>query len=563
MFVDCSSLISIDLTSFETSQIYSTTVMFQGCSKLEYINLKNFNENSLNQYDNMFAGVPKNVVICINVNRNKILSKLGENSGCYIRDCSGDWKTVRNRIIAKTGDCIDKCENHALYKYEYNGKCYDNCVNGYATVYINNKAVTQCKCELEECLTCPLIDLNIKLCNRCNTDFYRIENEPLYKGEYFNCYKNPKGYYLDKDDSLYKKCYYTCDECEIKGNNTIHNCLVCKSNYPFSINFNNYSNCYEDCSYYYYFDNESNFHCTTNLSCPEEYQVLREDSRECINDEINSIKTSEIIDEDKELSSSEIIIETQKYIKNLDINDIKQAILDYGKNKTEIKERKEEIEYYDEIMKIIENIFTSSYFNTEYIDQGLDQSLEIKKMTLFLTTTKIQKESIHNNNRTAIDLGECENILRSSYNLLDNETIYMKIFYVKEEGMKIPKILYELYHRKSGTNLTRLNLSVCENNKIDLYIPLEISEDLDLLNISSSYYNNICHKATSDSGTDIILKDRRKEFVDGNKTVCQEDCDFSEYDSINQKVKCSCEVKENLFSFENMNINKTKLLINF
>ena len=35
--------------------------------------------------------------------------------------------------------------------------------------------------------------------------------------------------------------------------------------------------------------------------------------------------------------------------------DIKQAILNYGNNKTKIKERKEEIEYYNGIMEIIEN----------------------------------------------------------------------------------------------------------------------------------------------------------------------------------------------------------------
>ena len=41
----------------------------------------------------------------------------------------------------------------------------------------------------------------------CNDNFYKIENDPFNIGEYINCYKEPKGYYLDKNELLYKKCY--------------------------------------------------------------------------------------------------------------------------------------------------------------------------------------------------------------------------------------------------------------------------------------------------------------------------------------------------------------------
>ena len=46
--------------------------------------------------------------------------------------------------------------------------------------------------------------------------------------------------------------------------------------------------------------------------------------------------------------------------------------------------------------------------------------------------------------------------------------------------------------------------------------------------------------ATSDSGTDISLEDRKKDFIEGNKTICQEDCYLSYYDSENQNAKCLC-----------------------
>ena len=77
--------------------------------------------------------------------------------------------------------------------------------------------------------------------------------------------------------------------------------------------------------------------------------------------------------------------------------------------------------------------------------------------------------------------------------------------------------------------------------------------------VDSEYYKDICYKSKSDSGTDIIINDRKKEFVEDNKTVCQEYCDFYDYIYNIQKANCSCRVTESSMKFADMNINKTKL----
>ena len=137
----------------------------------------------------------------------------------------------------------------------------------------------------------------------------------------------------------------------------------------------------------------------------------------------------------------------------------------------------------------------------------------------------------------------------------------MKQLEINQKGMKTPKIEYEVYAKLSGKKLEKLNLSVCANIRVSLSIPIVINESLDKLNSSSGYYNDICYVATSDSGTDISLEDRKKEFINNNKTVCQEDCDFADYDYSRQKAKCSCKVKQSSSSsFVDMNINTTKLL---
>ena len=132
-----------------------------------------------------------------------------------------------------------------------------------------------------------------------------------------------------------------------------------------------------------------------------------------------------------------------------------------------------------------------------------------------------------------------------------------------QEGMKISKFDYRVYCKLNDTNLIRLNLSVCEKSKILLFTPMEILENLDTLNASSDYFNDICYSSKSDSGTDITLNDRIKEFIEGNKTVCQEDCIFLDYNYSISKTICLCNVEETSNECENMNINKTKLYEKF
>ena len=63
MFNGCSSLISLDLSSFDTKNIEEISNMFNGCNNLQYINLKNFELNNSLDYTNIIKGIPKNVIV--------------------------------------------------------------------------------------------------------------------------------------------------------------------------------------------------------------------------------------------------------------------------------------------------------------------------------------------------------------------------------------------------------------------------------------------------------------------------------------------------------------------
>ena len=255
---------------------------------------------------------------------NKIFPQIRDKIKCNIIDCINDWKSIQKKLINDNNQCVESCDN----KYEYNGKCYDNCEQGYLYDEYNNQ-LNECKCVLDECLLCPNFAFSKGLCTKCNTNFYPKEIDKFNLGEYIKCYQEPEGYYLD--NNFYKQCYYTCKSCNNSGNNVTHSCLECNDDYTIQIKYNNYINCYKNCNYYYYLDDEYNYHCTKDLFYPNEYFKSTKD-------EMKSIK--------------------------FNIENMMEELVTIQKNGFEKMSKEEEIEYYDNILKISEKGFEENY-NTQ------------------------------------------------------------------------------------------------------------------------------------------------------------------------------------------------------
>jgi len=190
---------------------------------------------------------------------------------------------------------------------------------------------------------------------------------------------------------------------------------------------------------------------------------------------------------------------------------------------TNIKIKTEKISNYyntEQNSKIDYNIETESItienninylikqFNKTFIDSGNDLEIEKGNIKYILTNTENQRLG-ENENITCINLGSCENKLKKFYNISYNNSLYITKVILKEEGMKIPKIEYEVYYPLYDNELIQLNLTICKDTRIDISIPVHIDKKLDRYNSSSDYYNNICYKTTSDFGTDISLTDRK------------------------------------------------------
>ena len=59
------------------------------------------------------------------------------------------------------------------------------------------------------------------------------------------------------------------------------------------------------------------------------------------------------------------------------------------------------------------------------------------------------------------------------------------------------------------------------------------------------------------------MKDRQNDFINNNISLCEEDCDFTEYDDIRKKALCSCFTKMKLPLISEIKIDKEKLYYNF
>ena len=166
----------------------------------------------------------------------------------------------------------------------------------------------------------------------------------------------------------------------------------------------------------------------------------------------------------------------------------------------------------------------------------MNYTVEIGNVTIQITNSEIQNNYIEGN-FSKIDLDGCEGKLRSIYEInKDIPLLIFKVDYYKNDSL-IPIIEYEIYNPK---NLSILDLSYCinnNNNTINIFIPVSIDEKvLFKYDPNSDYYTNSCYSYTTENGTDIILKDRQKEYINNNMRVCEKKCKFIKYDQITNKV---------------------------
>ena len=550
--------------------------------------------------------------------KERIIDKCHEN--CKTCDKKGDEDnnnciTCKNDYFFEEGNCVNKCRYNSYVDDSGNNIC--TCSSN-----IKCKECSEESLKDDLCISCnnergfysayyESLHKNFKECYENFTGYYLKDNElyPCYflclscSKKYENilsqgCDECKSGYTFlnetDKNGNCYLKCYnyYYFDE------NDIYQCTDSKECPPSHSKFIEekrkcINECIYDDTYKYEYNNKCYKKCPNNQICKN---IVEEDTiSQIVFDKTDHVNlTEELTYQFAEKSESEntktnqiniSYIETQKITEELTlqitqntesqtnkitqiniptISDTQNIGNDWNSSNFFIgliEEKKLNISKDDIISNIKEDIINHKIdYLLSNITEGNKEDLFIKNEDVLyqLTTTDNQKNNIYKNIST-IKLGECENILKKIYDIDKNlSLIIFKIDYYLE-GLLIPIIGYEVYHPK---NKSKLNLSYCNETLISYNIPVSIDENcLFKHDQNSKYYNDECSTHTTEDGTDILINDRKEEFIQNNMSLCENICTYTGYDKNTKKALCECGIKYKEFILSEIE-KQTDLLSN-
>ena len=437
-------------------------------------------------------------------------------------NCSGTF----DKLIIEKNKCIDHCENDDIYKYEYNKICYEKCPKGtnFSEIYgicIEEKYIDS---------TLTVINgfssiINNKITDNIIETFKDKKFSTLLNEVILSTYNHYNDVLLEKtilpthsDDTKIENMYSSLKSKIIKETTIISEIKSLDITDNNNILTNTGQNVIVDSSEKgYILDNTEN-HAFFDSSAK--------------NNKINNTSiVQEISQVDFQKISNSIF---SSYVNQNELNYNTNFIL-FGNN--------------EEIYRgILDNIIQKYD-----ISKGEEMIFHGENNFIFhLTNTQnelmhLQGKNNNTNKFSIIDLGECENLLKKQYKINENTSLlimkYEKITNVSSER----SLQYEVYEPNKKT---KLNLSICENITIDIYIPVVLSEKLqnlyeelkdmgyDLFDINSPFYHDICTPYTSSDGTDVPLNDRINYYYNNEETICQSNCKFSDYLMESQYLKC-------------------------
>ena len=531
LFANCAMLTSVNLSSFDTSNVETMKGMFYKCDNLKYLDIAHFTAENLNDFT--YAFYYCNSLIYINLKNFKFHSNSNINvdyafAGIKeIKYCVEDSDT-KSYLFSKSG--ISFC-------------CTDICFQENAKIDLDNNQCYE---------TCPQ---------------YTI----LLDGKYICMSQFPENSYYDNDEQVYKECYYKCKTCEQSGNDENNNCNQCKENFQFfSDSKTKQNNCYDICDRYYYFNEMDEYKCAF-YNCPSGFNKLVPQKSKCIddcnNDDEYKIEYDNICMNCPQ--GSKIDAESMNCIDKCDYGQIEFKNMCYNELPLDNPELFKDGYLIIRNNSIFNNL-TNELLSLYSPEEGNKLLIELPDETLHQITNSINElESIKNkstnsHNVSIIDLAGCEIKLKKENNISENDSL---IFIKREIKTKIVSEKNVQLDVFNPYNKEKLNLSTCEELPVNMYLPMMLSKEINLIyeatkdfgynmfNINDSFYQDICTPFDSVDGTDILLIDRIDYIYHNNDTKCQSNCEFSEYSIQVQYISCICFVDEDAF-FEHKKSDK-------
>ena len=169
-------------------------------------------------------------------------------------------------------------------------------------------------------------------------------------------------------------------------------------------------------------------------------------------------------------------------------------------------------------------------------------------------------------NSTYVEFDECEQKLRSVYNISNSSII--TFFQIEINNNQENSLYNQIKYFTYDENKTLLDLSICEELSIPIHYSIKNDSKIDISSISNfkylgvdimdikdKFFNDLCY-SYSHSNNDMILEDRIK-YIYQNYSLCKEGCSYDTIDIDNMNIICNCSIQGN----DNANlINITPLL---
>ena len=199
-----------------------------------------------------------------------------------------------------------------------------------------------------------------------------------------------------------------------------------------------------------------------------------------------------------------------------------------------------------------------------------------KSEYIFRVSNTINEMSDMNssNGVALIDLGYCETLLKVANNIsLDSELIILKKEKI-EINANDKDLQYNIYN---PITYEELDLSICDNTTINIYIPLLSTEKNKLIydniidqgynpyDLNDKFYREICTPYDSENGTDVLLDDREEFYYSSieEQMSCPENCSFLAYISDKKYINCECGKMITKTTLDLKHISKKNILQSF
>ena len=214
----------------------------------------------------------------------------------------------------------------------------------------------------------------------------------------------------------------------------------------------------------------------------------------------------------------------------------------------------------NEQAKGIQSILRNDIMHGEFNNTN-NTIIQTKNIIYQVSTIKEQKNSEFSY-ISSIELDECEERIRTQRHIKENDDlIILKTDILDEKDPSKIIVQYEIY---DPYNLEMIPLDICDDTTVNINIPVvldDVTESLykslnnsgyNLFDLNDSFYNDVCTTYTTEDGTDLVLVDRMNIYHDNAQNVylCQEGCEFVQYNETTKKSKCNCDVKNKLSTMD-------------